>query len=210
MTDLQYVTQPVGQDDRMMTPFFSYVAHEIGAKELAVPLEELSILVKDHRKMAKADPRAKHVRGDYKRLKKAAVAMERAVDRASNRLPWWWSSDERDKLSAHGDATREVAELFDKVSARIPYGGRKRAQRIAALIIIEAWTLVHGEPPGAHNLRVQGICDTYWRACGAAPIGKRGGPENWRRTMGAALKDNSAMRWSIRDHLQRKVLQNEF
>jgi hypothetical protein len=165
--------------------------------------------------MAKADPLAKDVRIDYQRAKKAAVAMERAIDCVWNRF-YWLPVDEMDKLSAARDAARAVAELVDKASNRIPRAGRKRARRIAgpnprelcALIIIEAWTLVHGKPPGAHNLRVQGICDAYWRACGQAPIGKQGDPENWRRTMGAALKDNSPMRRSIRNQLQRKMVQN--
>jgi hypothetical protein len=198
----------------MMTPSFSDIALAIGAKELAVELEELGILVKDHQEMAKADPLAKRVRTDFQQGKKTAVAMERAIDRASNCWRLWWSFDERDKLSAARNVAREVAELFDKASTRIPYGGRKRARRIAgpnprelcAIIIIESWPLVHGELPGAHNLRLQEICDAYWCACGGAPIG----PENWRRTMGAALEDNSATRRSIRDQLKRNLLQNEF
>jgi hypothetical protein len=197
----------------MMTPLFSYVAHEIGAKELAVELEELGILVKDHREMAKADPLAKHVRADFQEVKKTAVAIDRAIDRASNRWPWWWSFDERDKLSAARHAVREAAALAGKASARIPCGARKRARRhagpnpleLCTLIVIEAWTLVHGEPPSSHNLSVQGICDAYWYACGGTPTD----PENWRRTMDAALKDNSAMRRSIRNQLQRKVVQND-
>jgi hypothetical protein len=144
----------------MMNLFFSYVAHQIGAQELAVELKELAELVKDLRKMAK---------------------------------------DER-------DAMREFA-LGDRAAA---YGARRYIGRnpreICALVVIEAWTLVHGEPPGAHD--VQGICDTYWRACGIAPIGKRGDPENWRRTISAALQDNSAMRQRIRNQLQRRVVQD--
>jgi hypothetical protein len=193
----------------------SDVADKIGAKELAVELEELGKLIIDHQEMAEADPLARDVRIDFQGVKKAAVAMERAIDRAWKRL-YWLPVDEMDKLSAARDAARAVAKLVDKASARIPRAGRKRARRIAgpnprelcALIVIEAWTLVRGKPPGAHNLRVQEICDAYWRACGGARIGKRGDPENWRRTMGAALTDNSPMRRSIRNRLQRKMVQN--
>jgi hypothetical protein len=217
----------------MKAPSFSHVALAIVAKELAVELEdlnerdkecandlaieleELGILVRDHQEMAEADPLPKDVRIDFQRAKKAAVAMEDAIDRVWNRV-YWLPVDETGKLSAARDAVRAVAELVDKASERIPRAGRKRARRTAgpsarelcALIVIEAWTLVHGKPRGAHSPRVQAICDAYWRACGGAPIGKRGDSENWRRTMGAALKDNSPMRRSIRDQLQRKMVQN--
>jgi len=95
-----------------------------------------------------------------------------------------------------------------------PCGGRIRAQRVAepnpreicALIVIEAWTLVHGDPPRAYNLRAQYFCEACWRARGGAPTD----PGNWRGTIGAARKNNSAMRQSIRDQLHRKVIQNEF
>jgi hypothetical protein len=199
---------------RMMTPSFSDVAHAIGAKELAVKLEELGVLVEEHQEMAKADPLARDVRADFQRAKKAAVTMERAIDRVWNRL-WWLSFDELDKLSTARKVMRDAAELTDKASARIPCCGRARRtagpkpRELSALIVIEARTLVQGKPPNAHDVRVQEICDTYWRACGLGAIGKRGDPENWGQTMEADLKDNSALRQLIRDQLQRKMVQNQ-
>jgi hypothetical protein len=181
---------------------FLDVAEAIGARELSAELEALGKHVKAAKESNDTDPLPKDVRKDFLQAGDAAAKMERAIDRVVNRF-YWLSFSDLEKLFSARKAIREVTEITRKASASIPSAGRKRARRgdnareVCATIIIESWALVHGKPPGAHNPRVEEICSDYWSACDCGTIDA----DNWRRTIRAALNNNSAMRRYIRNEL---------
>jgi hypothetical protein len=82
------------------------------------------------------------------------------------------------------------------------------ARVTCAIVVIEAWTALHGKPRGAHNDSIGEICEKYWRACGGPRTGKDGNPGNWRRPMKEALADQGNLRRYIHSELQRWTGQN--
>jgi hypothetical protein len=75
------------------------------------------------------------------------------------------------------------------MAAGFPRNGRPMpAKQLAALVVIETWLLIHGNPPPAE---VKGLASTsahdaaaaLWRAAGGDDDGK-----SWRHTFGATLK----------------------
>jgi hypothetical protein len=54
------------------------------------------------------------------------------------------------------------------------------------MIIIEAWTLVHGKRPGITN-RVQGMVEDYWVACGGSRSAA-GDVQRWKEPIARALR----------------------
>jgi hypothetical protein len=161
------------------------------------------------------DPSCKEVRSRFLRVKAAASEMERALDGVGEGWLWSNSKDSYD-LRAIRPALGKAVEISDAALKNIPSRGRKRARRVGgpsarvtcAIVVIEAWTALHGKPRGAHNDSIGAICEKYWRACGGDRTGKVGDPGNWRRPMKEAFADQSASRRYIHSELQRWTGQN--
>jgi len=155
------------------------------------------------------DSFCKEVRSRFRRVQAAASKMDRALDGIRDGLLWMTAKD-IDAFPVIRQALRKADEMSDRALKNIPSGGRKRAHRMAgptarvtcAIVVIEAWTALHGEPRGAHNDKIGEICEKYWRACGGPQTGKDGDPGNWRRRMKEALADQSALRRYVHSELQ--------
>jgi hypothetical protein len=157
------------------------------------------------------DPLCKELRSRFLRVQAAAKKMDRALDGIRDGLLWMTVKDLEDFPTIR-PALSKAVEISDRVLKSIPSGGgRKRPRRLAgptaevtcAIVVIEAWTAVHGEPRGGHNDRIGEICEKYWRACGGPRTGKEGDPGNWRRPMKEALADQSALRRYVQSELKR-------
>jgi hypothetical protein len=161
------------------------------------------------------DPLCKEVRSRFLRVQAAASEMDRALDGIRDGLLWMTPKD-IDAFPAIRQALRKAVEMSDRTFKSIPSGGRKRARRLAgptarvtcAIVVIEAWTALHGKPRGGHNDSIGEICEKYWRACGGPRTGKDGDPGNWRRPMKEALADQSALRRYVHSELQHWTGQN--
>jgi hypothetical protein len=157
------------------------------------------------------DPLSKELRSRFIRVQAAASEMDRALDGIRDGLLWMTCKD-IDDFPAIRHALSKADEMSDRALKSIPSGGgRKRARRLAvptarvtcAIVVIEAWTAVHGKPRGGHNDSIGEICEKYWRACGGTRTGKEGDPGNWRRPMKEALADQSALRRYVQSELKR-------
>jgi hypothetical protein len=156
------------------------------------------------------DPLCKEVRSRFLHVQDAAHEMDRALDGIRDGLLWMTAKDIH-AFTAIRQALRKSVEISDRVLKSIPMAGRTRARRMAgpnarvacALVVIEAWTALHGKPRGGHNDSIGEICEKYWCACGGPRTGKDGDPGNWRRPMKDALADQSALRRYIHSELQR-------
>ena len=161
------------------------------------------------------DPLCKEVRSRFLRVQAAASEMDRALNGIGDGWLWIQSRD-IDDFPAIRQALRKAVEMSDRALKSIPSRGRRRARRLAgptarvacAIVVIEAWTALHGKPRGSHNDSIGEICEKYWRACGGPPTGKDGDPGNWRRPMKEALADQSALRRYVHSELQRWTGQN--
>ena len=179
---------------------FANVARKIGNPRLEKVLAQLAA---NH--SAKSASRRADLRGDVGLLKKQAEGFEKALSRISKGfrlldLP----VDANECLPNARKTSRDVAALCDKALSLISRksGRLKRPGReTCALIVIEAWSFVHGKPPGANNAKAQEACDDYWRAYGGSPIGKAD-TGNWRKTIKDALAVRSALRRYIRDEIR--------
>jgi hypothetical protein len=176
---------------------FASVASKIGDCRLEKMLRQLASDVEKEIRFAKSTPLRAEVRSDVKRLKAETKRFETALNRIPlmelpisdiEYLPQAWQT-------IHG-----IIELCDRMlSMHSAKGGvRKKPGRVTcAMLVIEAWSLVRGDLPGANNRDVQEICDDYWCACGHGAVGQ-GDPSNWRRTVTEALSNQGAMRRYIR------------
>jgi hypothetical protein len=162
------------------------------------------------------DPLCKEVRSRFLRVQVAASEMDRALNGIRDGLLWMTPKDIGD-FPAIRQALRKAVEMSDRALKSIPSGGgRKRVRRLAgpiaqvtcAIVVIEAWTALHGKPRGGHNDSIGEICEKYWCACGGPRTGKHGDPGNWRRPMKKALADQSALRRYVHSELQRWTGQN--
>jgi len=161
------------------------------------------------------DPLCKEVRSRFLRVQVAASEMDDALNGIGDGSLWMRLKD-IDDLRAFRQALRKAVEMSDRALKNIPSRGRKRARRLGgptarvtcAIVVIEAWTALHGKPRGSHNDSIGEICEKYWRACGGDRTGKDGDPGNWRRPMKEALADQSAIRRYIHSVLQRWTGQN--
>jgi hypothetical protein len=107
--------------------------------------------------------------------------------------------DADQSLKKARDVLSDVVELCNKSLATIsttPGAPRKSGRVTCALIVIEAFTLVKDRVPG-NTSSVQFACEDYWQVCG----GHASDLASWRRTITAALKDQSAWRRHIRDKI---------
>src|SRR5262249_15165759 len=108
------------------------------------------------------DPFCKEVRSRFRRVQAAASKMDRALDGIRDGLLWMTANKDIDAFPAIRQALRKADEMSDRALKNIPSGGRKRARRMAgptarvtcAIVVIEAWTALHGEPRGAHNDKI--------------------------------------------------------
>jgi hypothetical protein len=193
------------------SPFID-VARAIGDPRLATVLRELARNVRTEINNAEFNPRPSDVRGALERLKARASAFQDALKRVNKyelEMPF----------EGHpGDTCREAArEVTPKVIAfcdralsiiNVKRGARKQSGRVTcALIVIEAWAFVHGEPPSQNNEGAKAACDAYWRACGCHPIGKGDDIGDWRRSLLAARNISGRRRNYIRDEIRRAGIQ---
>jgi hypothetical protein len=184
---------------------FASVARKIGNPRLEKVLAQLATNVETDVHNAKSVPRRADLREDVGLLKKQAEGFEKALSRISKgfrllALP----IGAIECLPNARKTARDVTELCDEALSIISpkAGASKKPGRVTcALIVIEAWSFVHGKPPGANNAKAQEACEDYWRAYGGPPIGK-GDPGNWRRTIKSALAVRSALRRYIRDEIR--------
>jgi len=81
------------------------------------------------------------------------------------------------------DALAKLGEVCDRGLAEVPKGGHpsEPGRLICAIVVVEAWTKVHGQQPSAASRQPQQRCDDYWRACGYPSLGY---PRNWERSAG--------------------------
>jgi hypothetical protein len=161
------------------------------------------------------DPLCKEVRSRFLRVQAAASEMDRALN-GILRDGWLWiQSRHIDDFPGIRQALRKAVEMSDRALKSIPSGGRRRARQltgptarvVCAIVVIEAWTALHGKPRGGHNDSIGEICEKYWRACGGDRTGS-GDPGNWRRRMKEALADQSALRRYVHSELHRWTGQN--
>ena len=183
---------------------FASVARKIGNPRLEKVLAQLAANVEADVPNAKSVSRRVDLRGDVGSLKKQAEGFERALSRISKGfrlldLPL----EANESLPNARKTIRDVAVFCDRALSMISgkAGRSKPGRETCALIVIEAWSFVHGKPPGANNTKAQEACDDYWRAYGGPPIGKDDSG-NWRRTLKHALAVRSALRRYIRDEIR--------
>ena len=177
-------------------PSFASVARKIGDRRLEKALQKLASNVETDIHNAKFVPVRAEVRDDLKQLKAETKRFENALNRVSQRLVDL-PTTAIECLPLARQTIHEIIALCDgALSVTSAKGGatKKPGRIICALIVIEAWAFVRGDPPGANNEPVQEICDAYWCACGQEAIGS-GDPSNWRRSVTEALSaDHGAMR----------------
>jgi hypothetical protein len=183
-------------------PSFASVARKIGNGRLEKALRELASQVEIEIRNAKSRPLRAEVRNDVKRLKAETKRFENALKRMPLlELP----SRGIECLSTARQTIHDVSAFCDTaLSITSAKGGvtKKPGRITCAMIVIEAWAFVRGDPPGANNRGVQEICNDYWCACGYGTIGE-GDPSNWRRTVTEALSNQGAMRRYIRYEIRR-------
>jgi hypothetical protein len=80
---------------------------------------------------------------------------------------------------------KDLDRLAKKQIGRPPNVRRE----ICAAVVVEAWKLIHGRP-NARTERLYEACRDYWWTCGGKERGKWDDPQNWRRTVETALKNN--------------------
>ena len=192
------------------------VGGEIPPGWLTRALMELARTVATIGLTEEGDPLCKDVRNRFLRVQAAASEMDRALN-GIFRDGWLWiPSRHIVDFPTIRQALRKAVEMSDGALKSIPSGGRRRARQMAgptarvacAIVVIEAWTALHGKPRGSHNDSIGEICEKYWRACGGDRTGKEGDPGNWRRPMKEAFADQSALRRYIHGELQRWTGQN--
>src|SRR5262245_11114704 len=172
----------------------------IGDPRLAAPLAQLKTEVRTEVDNAAFIPKPREVKRDIERLRRDARRFEIALSRVSKRLVDL-PTDADQSLKKANEALNDITELCNKSLRTISTkpGALKKPGRVTcALIVVEAFTLVKDRVPGANNFTVQSACEDYWQACG----GHASDPENWRRTIDTALKDQSAWRRHIRNEIR--------
>ena len=133
---------------------------------------------------------------DHDGFKREVDHMLWAIDYLERTLPWFleypWDlpsgvEDETEDTLNNLYSIREVVEAAKDRSAG---GPKPHIQRgICAGVIVEAWTLVHGEVPQGRSEKLFDICERYWLMCGGAPVGPNEDPlGRWRRPVEWALE----------------------
>jgi hypothetical protein len=186
-------------------PSFASVARKIGDCRLENVLQQLASQVEIEIRNAEFVPLRAEVRSDVKQLKAETKRFENALNRVSRRSFMQLPVSKLEYLSQARQTIDDITALCDvTLSIHSSKGGvRKKPGRVTcAMIVVEGWAFVRGDPPGGNNRDVQEICDDYWRACGYETIGQ-GDPGNWRRTVTEALSNQGAMRRYIRYEIRR-------
>jgi hypothetical protein len=185
--------------EALQQPSFASVANMIGDPRLAAPLAQLKREVRTEVHNAGFITKPREVKRDIERLRRDARRFEITLSQASKRLIDLPMDADQSLLKAR-DVLSDIVELCNRSLATIstkPGAPRKPGRVTCALIVIEAFTLVKDRVPSANNSSVQSACEDYWQACG----GHASDLANWRRTITAALKDQSAWRRHIRDKI---------
>jgi hypothetical protein len=172
-------------------PTFDSVARKIGGDyKLAKALEQLANNVETEIHNAKFDLKRSEVRADLKRLRNESRRFEVALSRA-----WKHALDFPSNADEFWSSARAAIDNINSFSDHIlnsldPKGGRPEApgRVTCATIVIQAWAMVHGKPPGPNNAKAQEACDGYWRACGGS---REGDLSKWRRQISIARTQSS-------------------
>ena len=179
---------------------FADVAKLIGDLRLAVPLAELASEIKTelHNASVMPQPLAAEIRKNLEQLRSATRRFQNALDQVSSHLLELPPAVDTKDLSLAKDATSKVLVICDKALAVHHKSGRRRepGKLTCALIVIEAWTFVIGEPPGHNNEDAQEACEAYWLACTGQPFA------TWQWPLKLARLNQSAWRRVIRDKIR--------
>ena len=198
-------------------PTFADVAQKITRDKpprpwLVTALEKLSHQVEIKVLYESDDPKRAELRARFEWVRDEATKTNRALSAIGFDERFFMTFSEIENIVAARRDLEKLVKGSDRILTTIPSGGgSSKAPRsaglnsrgICAVIVIEAWTLIHGSSCGANNPWVQEICEDYWLACGYSTPGKYGAPGNWRRAMTKALDDKSPDRQYIRDELRR-------
>ena len=188
------------------------VATAIGSDWLVI-FERFREQIKEAIDNDKKTPKRTDVRRRFAQVRRAVSEFEKKLNAIKFDFAWvWLSLEDHEDLAAVRRSLRDVDGMMERAAEKISAGGgRKRAtlyplsaREICACVVVDAWTLEHGKPPGESNGRIQQICEEYWQACGGPQIGAESDPGNWRRIVAKVLASNNAMRRSIR----RRLVQN--
>src|SRR5262245_48689938 len=185
--------------EALQQPSFASVANMIGDPRLAAPLAQLKQEVRPEVHNAGFITKPKGVKRDIEWLRRDARRFEIALSRVSKRLIDLPMDTDQSLKKAH-EALSDIVELCNKSLQTISTTSgapRKPGKVTCALIVIEAFTFAKDRVPSANNSSVQSACEDYWQACG----GHASDLANWRRTITAALKDQSPWRRHIRDKI---------
>jgi hypothetical protein len=148
---------------------FADVAKLIGDLRLAVPLAELASEIKTelHNASVMPQPLAAEIRKNLEQLRSATRRFQNALNQVSSHLIELPPAVDFKPLKLAGDATPEILVMCDKALAVHRKSGKWRepGKLTCALIVIEAWAFVKGEPPGHNNEDAQEACEAYWLAC---------------------------------------------
>jgi len=190
------MTKPTVAD----VPTFADVAKLIGDPRLAEPLKELAWEIKTelHNASVMPQPLAAEIRNNLQQLRAATRRFQNALDQVSSHLLELPPAVDTKDLSLAKDATSKVLVICDKALAVHHKSGRRRepGKLTCALIVIEAWTFVIGEPPGHNNQDAQEACEAYWLACTGQPFA------TWQWPLKLARLNQSAWRRVIRDKIR--------
>ena len=102
-------------------------------------------------------------------------------------------------------AVEIIGSMKGRASLISKFGGVSTTT-LCAHLIVEAWTVLRGKPPGAENPQAAEAAEALWRATGGAERG-RGKPEDvdgldrWRDPFRAALKMPEQDRAGLQQHL---------
>ena len=163
---------------------FANIARKIGDPQLENGLRELSEEVELAVHHAKLRPKRAAVRAD---ALKALYHIKQAQRLMNKHQRYTVALGVLSGVYGLEDAARACEGALSS----IPEKGappKKAGMHTCAMIIVEAWRLVHGKAPGQNNEKVQEICAEYWKACGGAVTGDVG---LWRRHLTAARNPNA-------------------
>jgi len=191
----------LAEDRSSMTkPTFADVAKLIGDPQLAEPLARLASEVRYELNKASVVPQplAAEIRNNFQRLRTATRRFEMALNQVSSHLLEVPPAADPNTLSLAKDAASKVLVMCDKALAmhRKPGNRREPGKLTCALIVIEAWASVKGEPPSHNNADAQEASEAYWVACGGEPSDK------WQWPLKLARADRSARRRVVRDKIR--------
>jgi hypothetical protein len=156
--------------------------------------------------LEKAQPGRSETRRRLQEINRAAQALATVIEGGDPLLAFLEASGPLVNRNELFHGLRDLADRAERERAEIPVtGGRGKAwvgenelsaQDWCALIVAEAWVLVHELRPAPSNDRAIEAADAYWQACGGPPSRWRGYTSNqrtgWRKHFQRAAGDEFA------------------